>query len=181
MNHYDWIDWLTGRFMLPPVQGSEFAREIDFVYIGLYWLSVILFLMITIPAIYFAWRFRFKPGRVTPHQTHNTTLEVVWSVLPLILCVAIFFWGLHGYMKFVVAPGESLEVLVTGKQWLWTFEYPDGSRTVNDLHVPVNKPVKLVMTSEDVLHDFFIPAMRVKHDVVPGRYTQVWFHPTVEG
>src|SRR5262245_29773215 len=84
-------------------------------------------------------------------------------------------------MKFVVAPGEAMEITVTGKQWLWQFEYPDGSRTINDLHVPYDKPVKLVMTSEDVLHDFFIPIMRIKHDVVPGRYTEIWFHPTVMG
>jgi cytochrome c oxidase subunit II len=74
-----------------------------------------------------------------------------------------------------------MEIQVTAKQWLWTFEYPDGSRTVNDVHVPVNKPVRFVMTSDDVLHDFFVPDMRVKHDIVPGRYTQVWFTPTALG
>ena len=166
--------------MMPP-QGSEFAKEIDFVYMGLFWLSVVLFMMIAVPACYFAWRYRYKPGRQTPHQTHNTTLEVLWSVLPLILCIAIFFWGLNGWMKYAVAPGEAMEISVTAKQWLWTFEYPDGSRTINDIHVPVNRPVKFTMTSEDVLHDFFVPDMRVKHDIVPGRYTQVWFTPTVLG
>jgi cytochrome c oxidase subunit 2 len=166
--------------MLPPA-GSEFAKEVDTVFLGIYWLSVVLFWGITLTALYFAWRFRFKPGRVTPHQTHNTALEVVWSVIPLLICVGLFFWGLHGWMKQVVAPGEAMEVLVTGKQWLWEFEYPDGSRTVNDLHVPVGKPVKLTMTSEDVIHDFFVPDMRVKHDVVPGRYTQIWFTPSAIG
>jgi cytochrome c oxidase subunit 2 len=164
-----------------PPQGSEFAKEIDFVYMALFWLSVVLFLMIAIPSVYFAWRYRYKAGRVTPHQTHNTTLEVAWSVGPLILCIAIFFWGLNGWMKYAVAPGEAMEISVTAKQWLWTFEYPDGSRTINDIHVPVNKPVKFTMTSEDVLHDFFVPDMRVKHDIIPGRYTQVWFTPTVLG
>ncbi len=117
----------------------------------------------------------------TPHQTHNTTLEVVWSVIPLLLCVGIFFWGLNGWMKYSVAPGEAMEIQVTAKQWLWQFEYPDGSRTVNDAHVPVNKPVRFILTSDDVLHDFFVPDMRVKHDIVPGRYTQVWFTPTTLG
>ena len=84
-------------------------------------------------------------------------------------------------MKYAVAPGESMEIQVTAKKWLWQFEYPDGSRTVNEMHVPVNKPVRFVMTSEDVLHDFFVPDMRVKHDIVPGRYTEVWFTPTVLG
>src|SRR5712691_3659410 len=173
------MGWLREWMMGP--QGSEFAKEVDFVYMGLFWLSVVLFLMIAVPAVYFAWRYRYVPGRVTPHQTHNTTLEVLWSVLPLILCVGIFFVGLDGYMKFSVAPGEAMEINVTAKQWLWQFEYPDGSRTINDLHVPVNKPVKFVMTSEDVLHDFFVPDMRVKHDIVPGRYTSVWFTPTELG
>jgi len=173
------MDWVRA-WMMPP-QGSEFAKEIDFVYMALFWMSVVLFLMIAVPSVYFAWRYRYKPGRVTPHQTHNTTLEVVWSVLPLLLCIGIFFWGLNGWMKYAVAPGEAMEIAVTAKQWLWQFEYPDGSRTINDLHVPVNKPVKFTMTSEDVLHDFYVPDMRVKHDVIPGRYTQVWFTPTVLG
>jgi cytochrome c oxidase subunit 2 len=173
------MDWLR-KWMMPP-QGSEFAKEVDFVYMGLFWLSVVLFLMIAVPAVYFAWRYRYVPGRVTPHQTHNTMLEVLWSVLPLLLCVGIFFIGLNGFMKYAVAPGEAMEITVTAKQWLWQFEYPDGSRTINDIHVPVNKPVKFVMTSEDVLHDFFVPDMRVKHDVVPGRYTEIWFTPTEMG
>ncbi len=166
--------------MLPP-QGSAFAAEVDNVYMWLFWLSVFLFLGITVPAVYFAWRYRYKPGRVTPHQTHNTLLEIVWSVLPLMLCVLIFFIGLNGWMKYVVAPGEALEIQILARKWSWAFEYPDGSRTVNEVHVPVNKPVRFVMTSEDVLHDFFVPDMRVKHDVIPGRYTQVWFTPTVLG
>lgn len=174
------MDWLTGRFMLPPA-GSEFAKEVDAVFLGIYWLSVVLFWGITLTALYFAWRYRFKPGRVTPHQTHNTTLEILWSVIPLLICVGLFFWGLNGWMKQAVAPGDAMEVLVTGKQWLWEFEYPDGSRTVNDMHVPVGKPVKLTMTSEDVLHDFYVPDMRVKMDVIPGRYTQIWFTPAVLG
>jgi len=166
--------------MLPP-QGSEFSKEIDAIYMGIFWLSAVLFIGITFATLYFAWRYRAQPGRQTPHVTHDTTLEVVWSVVPLLLCVLIFFIGLNGYMKIIVAPGDAMEVQVTGKQWLWQFEYPDGSRTVNDLHLPVGKPVKFVMTSEDVLHDFFVPSMRVKADVVPGRYTQIWFTPSVKG
>ncbi|MEI9814202.1 MAG: cytochrome c oxidase subunit II [Acidobacteriota bacterium] len=177
---HSFIDYLTGQAMLPP-RGSAFAAEIDNTFLGIYWLSQILFWGITIATLYFAWRFRYKPGRVTPHQTHNTTLEILWSVVPLLICVGLFFWGMNGYMKIVVAPGDAMEVSVTGKQWLWEFTYPDGSKTINDLHVPVDKPVKFVMTSEDVLHDFFVPDMRVKMDVVPGRFTQVWFTPNVLG
>ncbi|HYK62320.1 MAG TPA: cytochrome c oxidase subunit II [Bryobacteraceae bacterium] len=173
------MEWLT-RLMMPPV-GSEFAKEIDFMYMGLFWLSVALFCIVALPPIYFAWRYRYKPGRVTPHITHNTPLEIVWTVVPLLLCVAIFFWGLKGWMEYAVAPGDAMEVQITAKKWLWQFEYPDGSRTINDLHVPVNKNVKFIMTSEDVIHDFFVPDMRVKHDIIPGRYTEVWFNPTAMG
>jgi cytochrome c oxidase subunit 2 len=168
------------RWMLPPV-GSDFAQATDTIYVGLTLLMVVLFVGIAFPTVYFGWRYRYKPGRVTPHQTHNTTLEIIWSVAPLLLCVVIFFIGLKGYMKFVVAPGESMEIQITAKQWLWQFEYPDGSRTINDLHLPAGKPARFVMTSDDVLHDFYVPDMRVKNDIVPGRYTEVWFEPKVLG
>src|ERR1700674_5527495 len=141
------------RWMLPAV-GSDFAQEIDPIYMGLILLMVVLFVGIAFPTFYFAWRYRYKPGRVTPHQTHNTALEIIWSVLPLILCIGIFFWGLNGWMKYSVAPGEAMEIQVTAKKWLWQFEYPDGSRTINDIHVPVDKSVRFILTSEDVLHDF---------------------------
>jgi cytochrome c oxidase subunit II len=173
------MEWIRS-LMLPP-QGSAYAKDVDMAYMGIFWLSVVLFLGITFAALYFAWRFRYVPGRVTPHQTHNTLLEITWSVGPLILCVGLFFWGLNGFLKFSVAPGDAMEISITAKQWLWQFEYPDGSRTINDIHVPINKPVKFVMTSEDVLHDFFVPDMRVKNDVIPGRYTEVWFQPTMLG
>lgn len=153
----------------------------DFVYMAILWLSIVLFLGIVGAEVYFMWRFRYVPGRATPHQTHNTQLEITWSVLPLLLCVGLFFWGLNGYMKFAVAPGDSMEIQITAKKWLWTFEYPDGTRSVNELHLPVNKSVHFVMTSEDVLHDFYVPDMRVKRDVIPNRYSEIWFLPTALG
>ena len=174
------MEWL--RALMLPAQGSEFAKEVDLIYMGLFVLCALLFIGITGAALYFSWRFRYRPGRVTPHITHNTPLELLWTVLPLLLCVVIFFIGLKGWMEYSVAPGDAMErSQITAKKWLWQFEYPDGSRTINDLHVPFNKPVKFTMTSEDVLHDFFVPVMRVKHDIIPGRYTQVWFQPNVMG
>jgi cytochrome c oxidase subunit 2 len=160
--------------MLPNVQGSDFAREVDLIYMGIFWLSVVLFIGITFATLYFSWRYRYKPGRVTPHTTHNTTLEILWSVLPLLLCVLLFFVGFKGYMDFAVAPGDALEIQVTAKKWLWQFEYPDGTRSVNELHLPVGQTVRFVMTSEDVLHDFYLPDFRIKRDVIPGRYSQIW-------
>jgi cytochrome c oxidase subunit 2 len=166
--------------MLPVNQGSDFAREVDFTFMGLYCVRVVLFLIVVGPTVYFAWRYRYKPGRVTPHQTHNTAMEVTWTVIPTLICFAIFLWGVNGYMKFAVPPGEAMEIQVVGKQWLWTFEYPDGTRSVNEMHVPVNKNIRLVMSSEDVLHDFYVPDMRIKRDIIPGRYTQEWFRANNE-
>jgi len=173
------MDWLR-NWMMPP-QGSAYAAEVDFTYMGLFWLCAVMFIGIAGAAAWFSWRYRFRPGRVTPHDTHNTKLEVIWTVLPLMLCIGIFFWGLNGWLKYAVAPGDAMEIQVTAKKWLWQFEYPDGTRTVNEIHVPAHKAVKFVMTSEDVIHDFFVPDMRVKHDIIPGRYTEVWFTPTVLG
>lgn len=173
------MEWIRSA-LLPP-QASTFAGDIDLMYMAIFWLSVVLFLGIVGAMSYFAWRYRYVPGRATPHQTHSTQMEVIWTVLPLLLCVGLFFWGLYGYMKLAVAPGEAMEVQVVAKQWLWQFEYPDGTRTVNEVHLPINKPVHFVMTSEDVLHDFFVPDMRTKKDIVPGRYTDIWFNPTMEG
>ena len=174
------MDWLRA-WMMPP-QGSEFAKEIDFVYMALFWLSVVLFLGIAIPSVYFAWRYRYKPGRVTPHQTHNTTLEILWSVVTADSVHRYLLLGPERLDEIFGRAGRSDgDFRSPPRQWLWQFEYPDGSRTINDIHVPVNKPVKFTMTSEDVLHDFFVPDMRVKHDIIPGRYTQIWFTPTVLG
>jgi cytochrome c oxidase subunit II len=174
------MEWLR-TLMLPVNQGSDFATEVDFIYMTLFWGSVFFFVGIVGAAAYFSWRYRYKPGRATPHQTHNTTLEIIWTVIPTMIIVVIFFWGVNGYMKFAVAPGEAMEVQVVGKQWLWTFEYPDGTRSVNEMHVPVNKNIRLVMSSEDVLHDFYVPDMRIKRDIIPGRYTQIWFRANDKG
>jgi cytochrome c oxidase subunit II len=173
------MEWL--RSMLLPVQGSSYARQVDDLYIFLIWLSLFFFILIAGVAIYSMIKYRHKPGDVTPHITHNTQLEVLWTTIPLVLCIFIFFWGFKGYLQASVPPGDAMEIQVTAQKWTWTFEYPDGNRAINELHVPLGKPVKFVMSSQDVLHDFFVPDMRVKNDVLPNRYSQVWFTPTVAG
>jgi cytochrome c oxidase subunit 2 len=102
-------------------------------------------------------------------------------VIPLIIVIAIFFWGFHGYLTAQIAPANAIEIQAIGKKWIWQFEYPDGLRTLNDIHVPVNRPVRIVMTSEDVIHSFFVPTFRIKKDALPGRYTEVWFTATKPG
>ena len=124
------MDWLR-NWMMPP-QGSAYAGEVDFVYMGIFWLCAVMFVGIAGAAAYFSWRYRFRPGRVTQHDTHNTKLEIIWTVAPLILCIGIFFWGLNGWVKYAVAPGEAMEIQITAKKWLWTFEYPDSTRILSD-------------------------------------------------
>lgn len=175
------MDWL--RSVLLPAQGSSYAGEVDDLFFFVTWLSLFFFLLIAGLIAFFVWRYRRREGveRVTPHITDNLPLELIWSIVPLILVTVIFFWGFHDYMSGAVSPGEALEIQVTGKKWVWTFEYPDGTRSLNELHVPVGKTVRLVMSSEDVIHDFFIPTMRIKRDVLPNRYSQLWFKPESVG
>lgn len=174
------MNWLTD-FVLPK-QASTLAPGVD----GLFWfvtaINVIFFLLIVFLIAVFVMRYRRRgPNEITPHITHNQKLEIAWSVIPLMIVMGIFFWGFHGYVSAQVAPANAIEIQVTGKKWVWQFEYPDGMRTLNEIHVPLNRPVRLVMTSEDVIHSFFVPTFRMKKDVVPGRYTEEWFTPTQAG
>jgi cytochrome c oxidase subunit 2 len=108
-------------------------------------------------------------------------LEVLWTAIPTVIVAVIFVWGSSLYFQNSEPPPGAMEIFVTGKQWMWKAEHPEGQREINELHVPLGRPVKLTMTSEDVIHDFFVPAFRVKKDVLPGRYTSLWFQPTKLG
>ncbi len=174
------MTWFRNYMM--PLEASTTARDIDDLYIFITIISVFFFVLIGGMAIAFAMKYRRKSeNEITPHITHHLGMEVTWSIIPLIICLVVFFWGFRGFVRANVPPGDAMEIQVTAKKWVWQFEYPDGTRTLNDIHVPIGKPVRLVMTSEDVLHSFFVPNFRIKHDVVPGRYTQVWFNPTKVG
>jgi cytochrome c oxidase subunit II len=170
------------RSLLFPIAGSAHARSIDAAFFFILLISVFFFVLIAGLLTYFLTKYRRrKIAEPTPYFTHHFGLEVAWTVIPLIVVIVIFFVGFHGYMDAQISPAEPLEIRVYGKKWLWQFEYPSGIRSLNEFHVPVGRPVKLIMTSEDVLHSFFLPTMRVKQDVVPGRYTQIWFEPEVLG
>jgi len=173
------MEWLRA-FMLPDA-GSQHARNVDTLFMAIFWLNVFFFVLITGLVLYSVWAFKRREGVKTPHITHNMTLELLWSVLPTILVIGLFFWGADGYIDYAVAPADSMEIAVTAKKWNWTFTMPDGSVWGQRIQVPVKKNIKFVMTSTDVLHDFFIPNMRVKHDVIPNRYTEVWFNAEKEG
>lgn len=170
------------RSILMPVQGTAYAARVDSLWMFLLYLSAFFFFLIAGLLAFFLIRYRRRSAADrTPHMTHNSRLEAAWTFGPLAIVMFIFFWGFRTYMDAAVPPGDALEIQVTAKKWVWQFEYPNGIRTLNELHVPLGKPVKLVMTSEDVIHSFFVPTFRVKQDVVPGTYTQLWFQPAEAG
>jgi cytochrome c oxidase subunit 2 len=138
-------------------------------------------LLIFASIVFFAWKYRRRPG-VEPTQIEGSTkLELTWSILPFLVMLVMFAWGAQLYFAAQQPPKDAMEVFVTGKQWMWKIQYPDGGREINELHVPVGQPVKLTMASEDVIHSFSIPAFRVRHDVVPGHYDSLWFTATKPG
>ena len=169
-------------FTLFPEQASTMAGRVDALYFALVGLSAFFSALIAGLIVYFAAKFRRRaPDSVGAVIHGGMVLEITWSVVPLIITMGIFVWGASVFFAMSRPPDETLNIYVVGKQWMWKFQHLDGQREINELHVPVGRPVKMIMTSEDVIHDFFVPAFRVKADVIPGRYTSVWFEPTKAG
>lgn len=162
---------------------STMASDFDDLYYFLYWLSVVLFIGIVGSMSYFVVRYKRKSREEVPHGPHhNLPLEVTWTVIPLILVVFIFVWGFRGYLNLMIAPGNAMEVHATAQQWKWTFQYPGTSVDEPDVMVvPVNRPIKVVMEAKDVLHSFWVPEFRIKHDIVPGQFSNVWFEAMEKG
>jgi cytochrome c oxidase subunit 2 len=165
-----------------PAQASSKAGEIDTVFYVIYWISVFFFAIIVGLMALFIVRYRRKKhdDSVTDQPNHSLGLEITWTAIPVIVSAAIFVLGFQSFMNIATPPRNAYEIQVTGQKWQWFFTYPNGFVT-SELHVPEDQPVKLVMTSEDVVHSLWIPAFRVKKDVVPGRYTQTWFEAQEPG
>ncbi|QDU84064.1 Cytochrome c oxidase subunit 2 precursor [Planctomycetes bacterium Pla163] len=158
-----------------PPQASTTAAETDTVYLLIFWLCMVAFVIIVAGTGYFVWKYRARDGhKAEKTSTHDNVLEVTWTVIPTLLFGVMFWVGMKGYMGLKQAPGDAYPIQVTAQKWSWKFTYPNGAESP-ELHVPIGRPVKLTMTSLDVLHSLFIPAFRVKQDVVPGRYSMVWF------
>ena len=158
-----------------PAVRSDHAEAVDSLYSLIYWISVALFVGIVATMLVFVVRFRRRPGVKSVPSGHNTPLEVVWTFTPLLILAVFFYQGFETYMSGVVAPDGAVEIRVRASQWQWEFEYPNGSITMNELTVPQGRAIKLVMSSSDVIHSFFVPEFRVKRDVLPGMYTTLWF------
>lgn len=163
-----------------PEQMSTVAGDVDWLYYFIYWLSVVLFVAIIAAMVYFAIKYKSDKGHKAEPTGHNMPLEIAWTVAPIFILVFLFHKGFRGYMDMTVPPANAMEIRVNAHQWGWEFVYPNGGSDA-ELHVPVHQPVKLVMASSDVLHSFYVPALRVKRDLVPGWYTTQWFEATHVG
>jgi cytochrome c oxidase subunit 2 len=158
------------------------ASRVDALYFFLIGITVFFSLLIAGLIVYYAVRYhRRHPDAVGARIHGGLVLEITWSVVPLLITMVIFVWGAAVFFAMTRPPEDTLNIYVVGKQWMWKFQHLDGQREINELHVPMGRPVKLIMTSEDVIHDLFVPAFRMKADVIPGRYTNIWFQPTKPG
>lgn len=167
---------------LYPEQASNFAPHVD--ALMLFLIAVCLFFAVAITAaiIIFFFKYHRKERNAVGVPIHgDSRLEAVWIIVPLILAMAMFSWGAVVYVDFRRAPLDTLDIYVIAKQWMWKAQQPNGLKEINELHVPVGRNVRLILASEDVIHDFFVPAFRVKMDVVPGHYNTMWFRPTKPG
>lgn len=171
---------MASTFM--PIQATEIAQKVDALYGFLLAVSFISCVLVIGGFIYFAYKYRRKSDNdKTAYITHNNVLEFTWSFVPFLIFMAVFAWGWAIYHDMRKMPTTGLEIAVEAQKWDWSFIYKSGRRVAGEFTVPVNTPVKLIMTSKDVLHSFYVPAFRNKQDVVPGRYTSLWFQATKEG
>src|SRR5580700_9620586 len=172
---------MLSNFPLWPEQASTTAGHVDALYVFLLIVTGMMTLLIFICLVYFAARFRSRPGVRAEQIEGSTPLEITWSAIPFLVFMVIFAWGAVVYFKERTPPLDASEVYVVAKQWMWKLEHVEGQREINELHVPVGRDVKLIMTSQDVIHSFYVPAFRIKQDVLPGRYTTAWFRATKPG
>ncbi len=173
----------TSSLFLPPGR-STISGEVDALFYFLVYASIVMFGIVLFGIIYFSLKYRRRhdqEDQTTVDFSHSMKLELLWSIIPTILVIIVFFWGFNVYMKMNVVPKDAMEIKVTGQKWFWSFDYPQGASTVNELVVPAGKPVKLLMSSQDVIHSFYVPDFRIKMDVLPNRYTITWFEAQERG
>jgi cytochrome c oxidase subunit 2 len=167
-----------------PQQASTYAASSDNVFYGVYYLSVFFFALVTLLLVAFIIKYRHRENGKAHESAagHSTALELTWTIIPTILVLVIFYYGFRGFMNMVVEPPDAYKIDVRGKTWNWSYIYDlnyfseDGK-----LHIPVNKPIAFILSSDDVIHSFFIPAFRAKKDVVPGRYNRFWVQANKTG
>lgn len=168
-------------FSLFPRAASSIAPKVDAIFLALVGVTVFFSVLIAFGIFVLSLRYHRRRGHRAVQVHGSIPLELVWTSIPLVIALGFFGWGAKVFFEQQSAPADGMEFLVTGKQWMWRAQHPSGQREINALHVPVGQTIKLTMTSEDVIHDYFVPAFRVKCDVVPGMYTRLWFRPEKVG
>ncbi len=173
---------MSPAFPLAPERASSVAGEVDALFLFILGVTGLVALGIWIALFYFAIRYRRRSDDERPAEIHGSlALELAWTVIPFLLMIAMFAWGAKLFFHLHRPPDDAMSVSVVGKRWMWKLQHPTGQREINELHVPVGRAVKLVLTSEDAIHSFFVPAFRIKKDAVPGRYNIAWFRATKTG
>ncbi len=166
-----------------PENASTIAGQVDALFFFMIAVSAFFGLLIAALVVYLSVRYRRRgDANAVGAAVHGSLkLEIAWTAIPFLIAMVMFYWGASVYMTMARPPDDAHEIFVVGKQWMWKLQHLEGRREINELHIPVGQPIKLTMTSEDVIHSFFIPAFRIKSDVVPGRYSTLWFEPTKVG
>jgi cytochrome c oxidase subunit II len=173
---------LLAMIPIQPPAASSIADGVDKLYLVLSGITIFFTVLIFSIIFYFMIKYRRRSEDEIPVATHTPmALELAWTIIPSLICVVLFVWASELYVRNARPPAASTEIFVIGKQWMWHLQHPEGPREINELHVPVGVPVKLTMTSQDVIHDFYIPAFRVKKDVLPNHYSSIWFEATETG
>jgi cytochrome c oxidase subunit 2 len=165
-----------------PDQASTVAARVDNLYFFMIAVSAFFAVVVTVMVVVFAIKYRRRHDDEVGEPIHGSlALELLWTGIPFVIAMVMFVWGASVFFAIVRVPAETLDIYAVGKQWMWKFQHREGQREINNLHVPVNTPVRMIVTSEDVLHSLYFPSFRVKMDAIPGRYTQVWFNATKTG
>ena len=169
-------------FRLLPEQASTMAGQVDALFLFLIGISLVFSLLIAGLLLRFMLVYRRRAASDVPERVHGSLLlESAWTIVPFVIVMVVFMWGARIFAALHDPPPDALEVQVVGRQWMWKVQHLEGKREINELHVPLGRPVKLTLTSEDVIHSFYVPAFRIKQDAVPGRYTTTWFQATKAG
>ena len=170
------------KFHLFPPQASTGAHEVDTLFFALTLISLFFIAVIFLPILFFCIKYRRgSPADRSNPSSGSNVIEFGWTTLPTLMGLALFAWGAVDYFRIERKPANAIDVQVVGKQWMWKIQHAEGKREINELHIPIDRTVALTLTSQDVIHSFFVPAFRVKQDVVPGKYTSEWFKPTRTG
>ncbi len=171
------------KFSLFPESASTIAGQVDGLFFFMIAVSTFFGLLVAGLVVFLSIRYRRRSDAVAtdPPLLNSLRLEVAWTIIPFLISMVMFYWGASVYVTMARPPDDAEEIFVVGKQWMWKLQHIEGRREINELHVPVGQPIKLTMTSEDVIHSFYVPAFRIKADVVPGRYNTLWFEATKVG